>query len=390
MPLTLYQFIALAVLVALLLIVVVNLLALPRLLNYRLESDKGRRVPLAAILVPARNEEANIGACLRSLLAQDYPNYEVWLYEDDSSDETYRIASEVAAQDPRLRIVRGASPPPPGWLGKANACHRLYEVMRAHSTPDYIFFTDADVRLSPAALSHAVAAAEATGAGLLSIFPQQITISWAERLAVPILLHWAVYTFLPLPLAFSRRKGPAFAAANGQFMLFTRQAYEECGGHTTVRSQILEDVALARAVKSKGYPAILADGGPFVRTRMYDGPAEVWQGYSKNAFAFFGYSPFFLLVGIMVLLALYVAPILFGLYGGLTGRWEILAWAVAQYGAAVLGRLLLAARFHYRVIDTLLHPLAVLFLIAICLNSMWWSLKGKGEWKGRTYTSESR
>ncbi|HUP27106.1 MAG TPA: glycosyltransferase [Chloroflexia bacterium] len=382
----LYEALVLAFLLSFLAIVAVNLIVLPRLDHFRLPA--GRPPPRVAVLIPARNEEANIEAALRSLLAQDYSNYEVWLYEDDSTDSTYRIAARLAEHDLRLHIVKGTTQPPPGWLGKANACYLLYETMRAAEEPDYILFTDADVRFAPGALARAVAAAGATGSGLLSVFPRQITLSWAERLAVPMLLHWAVYTFLPLQLAFSRRTGPIFAAANGQFMLFTREAYEACGGHTSVRAEILEDVALARAVKASGYSSILADGAALVRTRMYNGPAEVWRGYSKNVFSFFNYTPLYLALGVVVLLALYVVPIFSIAYGAFTGSGAMLSWGAAQYSAAVLARLLIAARFRYRQIDVLLHPLAVLFLIAICLNSMRWWLTGQGAWKGRAFTPE--
>jgi chlorobactene glucosyltransferase len=379
--LIIYELIILAFLVALLGIVLVNLLALPKIASYGPAS--GEAVPKVAILVPARNEEAHIEECLRSLLAQDYPDFEVWMYDDGSTDDTPQIATRLAASDSRLHIVEGVLEPPPGWLGKAHACHRLYEEMRGHSTPDYVLFTDADVRFEPGAVSHAVRTVRSLGAGLLSIFPRQITVSWAERLAVPMLLHWAVYSFLPLPLAHSKRTGPAFAAANGQFMLFTHEAYEACGGHATVRSEILEDVGLARAIKGAGYRALLADGGPLIQTRMYDGPAEVWRGYSKNAYAFFGYSPFFLAVGIIVLSLLYISPIALAVYSALISQHPVLFLAVVMYVAAVAARLALAVRFRYRLLDTLLHPVAVLLLIAICVNSMVWALTGRGGWKGR-------
>jgi chlorobactene glucosyltransferase len=380
-PLVLYQAIVVLVLLALLDILLVNLAVLPRFARY---SFGEREPPSVAVLVPARNEEANIEACLRSLLSEDYPDYQVWLYDDVSSDATGSIAARVASEDKRLRVLTGTEGPPPGWLGKANACHRLYLAMRAEANPDYVLFTDVDVRFSPEAVSHAVATAEATSAGLLSVYPKQITKTWAERLAVPFLLHWTVHTFLPLPLAFSQHAPSAFAAANGQFMLFTREAYEACGGHATVRSTVLEDVALARAVKRSGYRAMLADCGPFVQVRMYAGLGDVWQGFSKNVFAFFGHSPFFLLLGIAGLVALYVVPPLLALFLAFRGDFGILFYlSVLAYILAVLGRLAIALRFGYRPLDALLHPVAVLLVIAIALNSMRWWLRGKGEWKGR-------
>ncbi|HET6261396.1 MAG TPA: glycosyltransferase, partial [Chloroflexia bacterium] len=318
-PALLYHLAILALLLSLLGMVALNLRVLPRIQGFQPPQSGA---PMVAILVPARDEEANIEACLASLLAQDYPHFEVWAYDDASTDQTGEIVARLASMSGgRLRVVTGRSGPPKSWLGKAHACYRLYGAMREHSSPDYVLFIDADVVLRPGALGHAVGAARGLGAGLLSIFPAQVTVSMAERLAVPILLHWAVYTFLPLPIAHSPRSSPAFAAANGQFMLFRREAYDAFGGHEAVRSEILEDVALARATKRAGYGAMLADGGALVRTRMYRGAREVWHGYSKNAYAFFGYSPVFLAIGVLALTALYVAPVAFMAVGVLSGDW---------------------------------------------------------------------
>jgi chlorobactene glucosyltransferase len=382
-PIFVYALLVLSILMAFLIIVLVNLAVLPRLEEGRPTTDDRR--PKVAILVPARNEEANIEASLRFLLAQDYPNLEIWLYDDASTDRTAEMATRIQSEhQSALHIISGSEGPPPGWLGKANACHRLYASMRVESEPDYVLFTDADVRFEPSAVSRAVEAAQANGAGLLSIFPRQITVSWAERLAVPVLLHWTVYNFLPLPLAFTLKSGLAFAAANGQFMLFTQQAYEACGGHAAVRSHILEDVALARAVKKAGYPTLLADGGPLVHTRMYSGPAEVWQGYSKNVYAFFGNSPVFLGIGTAGLLALYVLPVLLAVLFLPSAAGFVF---LAQYAVAILTRLVLSLRFKYSLLDSFFHPLAVLFITSIGINSMIWAITGRGVWKGRTLKS---
>ncbi|HEY0069553.1 MAG TPA: glycosyltransferase family 2 protein [Chloroflexia bacterium] len=385
-----YNLAVLLVLLFLLGVVVVNLLVLPRLRDYKPANAAGTTIRKVAVLVPVRNEEANIEACLDSLLSQDYPALELWLYDDASIDATLSVVREacsrIAPNGARLRVLQGTDDLPPGWLGKAHACHRLYLGLGPHSAPDYLLFTDADVRCEPGALSHAVALAQATGAGLVSIFPRQVTVTWAERLAVPLLQHWAVYTLLPLPLAFMSRTGPVFSAANGQFMLFTRAAYEQCGGHAQVRSEILEDVALARAVKKAGHRVMLADGGALVRTRMYATHGEVWRGYSKNTYAFFGYHPVLLVAGITALALLYIAPPIIALYALLSGQFtvDLFYLPLAQYGVAVLARVLLALRFDGRIADSALHPLAIAYLIAILLNSMLWSINGKSVWKGRS------
>ena len=377
-PTYIYAVVTLAVLLVFLGIVAVNLRVLPTTTAYQ-PAPGGQ--PSVAVLLPARNEASNIEACLQSLLQQNYENITIWVYDDDSDDDTLAITKRLAHS--KLRVVEGKGMPPTGWLGKANALHRLYELVRAESEPDYLLFTDADVQFEPEAVSRAVFTAQAWNAGLLSIFPRQKLGTFAERLAVPTMLHWTVYNFLPLPIAFARGSGPAFAAANGQFMLFRREAYEACGGHQAVRSQILEDVALSRAVKASGHRAVLADGGPTVCTRMYNGPGEVWRGYSKNAYAFFGYKPYFLALGVLVLLSLYVLPLPLAAVAFLGGDVLLGALFVAQYLIAVQTRLLLAVRFAYPLLDCFLHPLSVLFMAAIQVNSLVWAITGRGAWKGR-------
>ena len=377
-PTYIYAVVTLAVLLVFLGIVAVNLGVLPTTTAYQ-PAPGGQ--PLVAVLLPARNEASNIEACLQSLLQQNYENITIWVYDDNSDDDTLAITKRLAHS--KLRVVEGKGMPPTGWLGKANALHRLYESVRAESEPDYLLFTDADVHFEPEAVSRAVFTAQAWNAGLLSIFPRQKLGTFAERLAVPTMLHWTVYNFLPLPIAFARGSGPAFAAANGQFMLFRREAYEACGGHQAVRSQILEDVALSRAVKASGHRAVLADGGPTVCTRMYNGPGEVWRGYSKNAYAFFGYKPYFLALGVLVLMILYVLPLPLAAVAFLGGDMLLGALLVAQYLIAVQTRLLLAVRFAYPLLDCFLHPLAVLFMVAIQVNSLVWTITGRGAWKGR-------
>lgn len=397
-PLLVYQAVILSFLLAFLGLLVINLLTLPTLAQDEADAPKPeidhRQLPLVSILVPARNEAANIAACVRSLLGQDYPRFELLVLDDQSEDATGAILARLAAEDGRLRVLQGAAPPP-GWLGKANACRQLAAAARG----DWLLFTDADTVHRPPALRRALALAQRRAAGLLSMFPRQITGSWSERLVVP-LMHLAVYGLLPLP-AMRRLRSPAFAAANGQYLLFRRAAYEAAGGHAAVRGLVLEDVALARAVKRAGYRIDLADGGDLVRTRMYHGAAEVWAGFSKNFFAFFNDSLPFLGIVLLGFALLYVAPPLWLLAGGTRAAimgsipagsegWAWLGLPLLQYGCGVVLRLLLAARFHFRWTDALLHPLSVALQIAIGLNSARLARRGGGSWKGRTLGNPPR
>jgi len=192
----------------------------------------------------------------------------------------------------------------------------------------------------------------------------------------------------------TRLRSPAFAAANGQFLLFRRDAYLACGGHAAVRANVLEDVGLARAVKAAGYRIALADGNGLVTCRMYGSAREVWAGFSKNLFAFFNRSWLFLSAALGVCLVLWVLPPFWAL-AALLGLLPppdsapastsllLVVLPLAQYALAVLTRLVLARRFGDRLLDTLLHPLSVALLLAISLNSARLSRRGGVTWKGR-------
>jgi chlorobactene glucosyltransferase len=385
-PLGVYHAVVLSFLLALFGLLLVNMRVLPDIRRYPPPAAPG--APFVSVLVPARDEAANIEACIRGLLASDYPAFEVVALDDHSSDGTGAILARLAAADARLRVLLGGQLLP-GWLGKANACRQLAAAARG----DLLLFTDADVRHAPALIGHAVATLAAHGDGLLSIFPDQITRTLAERLIVPLMQHFAVYVLLPLPLM-TRLRAPSFAAANGQFLLFRRDAYLACGGHAAVRANVLEDVGLARAVKAAGYRIALADGNGLVACRMYGSAGEVWAGFSKNLFAFFNRSWLFLSAALAACLILWVLPPLWALVAllgllsppagtSMSTSVLLVALPLAQYALAVLTRLVLARRFGARPLDTLLHPLSVALLLAISINSARQSRRGGVTWKGR-------
>ena len=205
------------------------------------------------MLVPARNEARRIEPCLRSLLAQDYPNYEVIVLDDHSEDDTARVVLDLGlarAPTSTRRLIAGR-PLPAGWTGKGWACHQLAAAARG----EYLLFTDADTAHAPEALGACLGKAIDTGASLLSAWPRQETGTWSERAVIPL-----VYVLLlgALPHRMLRRlqRRPEYArwmspgglatlgAANGQYLLFRRDAYEQIGGHAAVCDHLVEDVAL--------------------------------------------------------------------------------------------------------------------------------------------------
>lgn len=393
MPLLLYQIAITIALLWMFLTLILNAIRFRPLgyygFKWRVSSPTGSNLPLVSVLVPARNEAANIARCVRSLLAQNYPNFELIILDDSSQDSTGAIVEMLAnpSDDPahRLRLMRGA-PLPDGWLGKNFACHQLYQVAQG----ELLLFTDADTTHSVGSLSKAITALDYERADFLSLFPHQQTVSLPERLIVP-LVQFFVSSLLPVWLI-GRSHHPSLCAANGQFMLFRRGAYEEIGGHAAVRNMVLEDMLLARRIKQAGLKQVLPDGSDLVQCRMYRSGSDLWRGFSKNLFAFFNFSLrwFWIFMGLNLLA--FVGPYLWLLLGWITGQARSLEWfwlPLSQMGLAWMLRILLAFRFGYRPLDAFLQPISIIYLLTIGLNSIKWSRRG-GEWKGRKYFPMSR
>ncbi len=367
-----------------------SLVALRRLDAFRPAQRADGAWPRISVLIPARNEAATIGACLQSLLAQKYPNCEILVLDDQSEDATAAIVADLARADvgQRLRLLPGA-PLPKGWLGKCHACAQLASAANG----DYLLFTDADTVHGAASVANALAAAERYHLGLVSVLPRQRALTPAEELLMP-LLPFNILSLLPVALV-RRRPEPSLSAGIGQFLFFRRGAYLATGGHAALRDRVLDDVELARRVKAAGWRMALLDGGHAVRCRMYDSLGAIWRGFSKNLYAFYGQSPLFTMMAVVLQLVLYVVPPLLAIAAvALRQPPLFVALPLATYGAAVLMRLALAWRVGEQGTDlrrpagwlaALAHPLAIAVQCAITLNAMRWGLTGRMVWKGRTY-----
>lgn len=360
---------------------VLLLIALSNLWTWRRLGDHPLpcRFPRLSVLVPARDEEANIGPCVRSLLAQDYPAFEVLVLDDASSDGTRQVLVALAEEADRLRVLIGR-PLPCGWLGKHWACHQLAQAAGG----SLLFFTDADTRHHPNTLRDAVAALLAAEADLLTALPCYEVVSWAERLVVPV-LAWSIFSFLPIGLA-HRLRLPLFSATIGQFMLFRRQAYEQVGGHAAVRQQVVDDLALGWKIKGHGLRWRLVDGGLRVRCRMYHNFREVYEGFSKNLLAAFGYNvPLFVFVWLWLGMVFW-EPLIVLFLGAV--RMPISARSLILAIVAVVLSLLLWGlshwRFRFPLYLAFLYPVSVLLVEIIAGRSVWLTLRGQATWKGRT------
>jgi chlorobactene glucosyltransferase len=367
-------------LLVLLVIVISNLRTLRRLDAY----GAPIRWPRVSILVPARNEEANIGPCVHSLLAQQYPNFQVLVLDDQSTDGTWQILTKLVAGYERLQVLRGQSLPP-GWLGKHWACHQLAQV----ADGEFLLFTDADTRHHPLALANAVAALQTEEADFLTALPHEEAVSWAERLIIP-LIPWSIFSFVPLVLA-DRLRFSFLSAAIGQFMLFRRPVYEAIGGYEAVRHQVVDDLALARRIKAQGWRWRLVDGGHRIRCRMYHNFEQVYQGIGKNLFAVFNYNIAgfvfvwlwlgIVFLGPLLLLGLSMGGLLFQDLRQLSS--QVIALSITAVILALLLWGLIHWRFGFSGYLTFLYPITILLAIIIAFSSLLFTLTGRATWKNR-------
>lgn len=372
-----YQGIVTVILLVFLLITVWNV--------YILRTKKSKDIeinpfPFVSILVPARNEEANIKSCVRSLLIQNYPSYEVIVLNDSSEDETCDILMELRALYPKLKIING-KPLTEGWTGKTYACKQLADEARG----EWLLFTDADTIHTPGSLKGAMFQAMERKADLLSLFPKTTMKTFSEKLIMPMLFFTA---FVMLPHYFVDKKGyTKFSLAAGPFMLFKRTAYDAIGGHESVKDALVEDVWLSRKIKERGLKLAVIDGKHLASVRMYRGFAEIWNGFSKNIFAGFNFSSTVLFTVNIFYIILFIMPFVFLIISIVKNSNGISAgFILIQVIILYLIRILLAIKFKLGCISTLLHPLGAIMVPAIAFNSWRWIASGSGaKWKGRIY-----
>jgi chlorobactene glucosyltransferase len=276
-----------------------------------------------------------------------------------------------------LKVINGR-PLPHGWLGKNWACHQLAQA----ATSDVLIFSDADVRWSSDAIASVMRMMEQSQADLLTVWPTQKTKTWSERWVVS-LLALAIIGYLPI-LGVHFVPSAAFAAACGQCLVFRRRAYEAVGGHAGVRDSIIEDVALAKRIKSNGFKLRMADGAGVIGCRMYTSWDAVRNGFAKNILAGHGNSVLFLTISALFHWAIFVVPWLWLALG--SGSWGWPVWPLALIALGVGVRALTAAVTRQRVIDAVFMPVSVVLMTVIAAQSVWWHWHGGPQWKGRKLT----
>ena len=334
------------------------------------EAQPASSPPSITAIVPARNEEAVIASCVESLALQ--PEIaEILVVNDQSTDKTAEIVRGLMAKIPLLRLLE-THEVPLGWVGKNNAVF----LGAKEATSRWLLFTDADAELQPGAAARALQIAEEKSAALISFSPEQVTQTWYEKSLIPF-----VYTRLAKHFSYDAVNNPASpaAAANGQFLMIRREAYDSIGGHASVAAEVLEDVALAKRAKAGGFRLWFGSGQGIVRVRMYRSFREMWQGWKKNLYLLIGGTPHAFLrelestipwIPLILILAGIKIPVL--TFVGVC----FLLMREFIYGAE-LSRNQMPAKFIIYYVPA----------VALYASVLWASyrshMKGKVEWKGR-------
>ncbi len=360
-------FLAMGILLMVLITTLFNFFTAPRIAR----ASQLKSTPKVSILIPARNEEHNIGKCLEGLLKQDYLNFEIIVLNDHSEDNTAQVIKKNKDRDNRIKYIEGKDLPA-GWTGKNWACHQLSEM----ATGEIFIFTDADNRHAPFAIKNTVARMHKLNLGLISAFPQQWTVTLPEKLIVPI-MDIFVYGTLPLWLTYYL-PFPSMAAANGQWIAFTKEAYQKLDGHKAVKNELVEDTILARLAKTKKIKILTTAGTDAVFCRMYQNANEIWHGFSKNFYGLAGYNNVVFFGIIFAMLLAFVSPYFLWIFSSLT------IFALTAIGMNMLVRILISIKYkHPFWLSVLLHPIAMIYAVIIGLNSFLSINRGKIHWKGR-------
>jgi chlorobactene glucosyltransferase len=344
--------------------------------------------PLISICIPARNEENNIRNCVESALGQDYPNIEVIVLDDRSTDSTLIQLREIASYDSRLLTING-SELPEGWAGKP---HALFQASAA-AHGEWLCFVDADTFLASQAISSCYAKAIETKADLFTTMNEQILGSFWEKVVMPLVMT-------ALSVGFSPRKvndpNNRDAIANGQFIMIRRTVYDAIGGHENVKDQIVEDKAISEQVKWNGYRLVVADGTKVIRTRMYTSLPSMWEGWTKNIYLGLSDHPAMLMLGafgatLSVIAALFlpVWPLL-GINWYLNnGGWlaiAVIVQSLVVWGSLIYARARVASKMNISAWYALTTPLGAGVFAAMMLTSAWKVISGQGvTWRGRKY-----
>ncbi|MHB1274839.1 MAG: glycosyltransferase family 2 protein [Candidatus Humimicrobiaceae bacterium] len=382
----LYQYVILIILCVLLVNFLFNQYLYKDISRFKLPDKIVKKPPLVSILIPARNEETNIEKCIKAFLKQDYPKLEILVLDDNSTDSTYNIVKKISEKNKNVKVFKG-KPLPQGWLGKSFACFQLSRYAKG----EYFVFTDADTHHLQNSISSSLAALLNNGLDALCPFPREIMVTIHERMSIPF-MNFVILLFMPLALI-RKSKNPLFCTGVGQYLLFRREVYFGMGGHAAVKGKILEDVQITKKTKEMGYNYMIFDGRKIISCRMYKNFKQVFTGYSRFLFSAFDYNISMLTIAIIFFILLFLLPNIFFPIGLILYHWprEILLSIFVQISIVSFIRIVNALRFKEKLLDILLSPLSIVYIVFMAVNSVLQNKLGNGiYWKGRTYQAESK
>jgi len=343
-------------------VTVFNFISNPKLTRVNRQYDD-----LVSILIPVRNEQDNISNLLESILLQDYPNYEVIVYDDESTDSTYEICSAFAATHSRFSVIKGTELPA-GWLGKNHACHQLAK----KATGDYFLFLDADDTVKNGLINSSVYRMQVHKLGLLSLLPNQTMITTGEKLVVP-LVHFLLLNLLPVRLVFLTRQ-TIFSAACGQFMLFNAALYRQNNWHQQVKNKVLEDVEIMRMVKSASYNGEILLANGMISCRMYKNYQQAVNGFTKSTLGAFNNN----VLAVLLYLLLFIGGPMIVLT---TLNLNLVFFMISLI---ILSRVMISMAAGQKPwLNIILHPMQMINLTLVGLLSVQRHLTKTNVWKGR-------
>jgi len=335
--------------------------------------------PYVSVCIPARNEGRDIKNCIESLLSQDYPNYEIIVVDDSSSDNTEKIVCSMAKEYSNLIFVAGAQLEP-GWMGKPYALHQAYQKSRGQ----YLLFTDADLIYKPHALKTAMRTMISKDLDLMTLMPAVVFGSFWEQVVQPV-----IFGFIAALTSFRKVNSVNNQSAMGfgAFLLFNKKSYEKIGGHQSVANEVLEDIMIAKKAKFNGLSVLVADGKGLFSIRMYHSLKEIWIGWRKNIFLAMKSSIFRAFYYMTMVLCFLLTPYIVVMVNFWMGAGSVCV------GISLLGLVLslatglgLCYELGLEAKNVFLLPLGAILMVAIMLNSMFHTLfLGRTEWRGRMY-----
>lgn len=338
---------------------------------------ESQKQPKVTVMVPARNEEENVEACVRSLLDQDYPNLEIIVLDDHSTDRTWKILQQFK-KDKRLILMQGKDLPP-DWFGKHWACHQMVQI----ATGELFAFTDADTRHHPSSIKSAVSALLGEGADLVTAIPREEAKTFGENLMIPV-MPFAILSFLSLPFAHNVR-WPAFSATMGQFMMFKQKTFEAIGGYPGIKHKQVDDMAFGQRIKKLGYSWRLFDGQKRISCRMYRGFTEAFRGFGKTVFSAFGRKVIPFLFVWLWLFCIFNEPLVVTgvrIAGGPISDLSLgIALTTIFVSLILWGINVIKFRFRWWLI--FLYPVAFTVTWVMSLYAVWLAATKKATWKGR-------